>query len=326
MQPHSGIDANLVAYWSILAHRVESPALERLGAKNVNDLSESDWETLRHEFGNQRVMGMSLDAGGHLTHGFRPNISGKMFHQRSYGTDPETQLLDYDKRARRCPRVQAADPDRRLLGLPAPDQLRQDARDRRRGRRHPVGRHGALRRAGRRQGVHRRGGPGAATRTSSPPPPTSHCAARAAGSCWPPQEYATRVDRGCPMVLGGPLSHVMAAKAVALAEARKPAFRRLRAARSPTTPRSLADGLRQARRHPGHRRHRQPPRADRRRLVRPHRPPGGVRAARLRHRHQPQLGSQRPQRRLVHHRGADRHARADHPRFRRRRVRHGRAS
>ena len=39
LQPHSGIDANLVAYWSILAHRVESPALERLGAKNVNELS-----------------------------------------------------------------------------------------------------------------------------------------------------------------------------------------------------------------------------------------------------------------------------------------------
>ncbi len=39
---------------------------------------------------------MSLDAGGHLTHGFRPNISGKMFHQRSYGTDPKTGLLDYD--------------------------------------------------------------------------------------------------------------------------------------------------------------------------------------------------------------------------------------
>jgi glycine hydroxymethyltransferase len=38
------------------------------------------------------------------------------------------------------------------------------------------------------------------------------------------QEYAADVDRGCPMVLGGPLSHVMAAKAVALAEARKPEF------------------------------------------------------------------------------------------------------
>ena len=40
---------------------------------------------------------MSLDAGGHLTHGFRPNICGKMFHQSSYGTDPETGLLDYDE-------------------------------------------------------------------------------------------------------------------------------------------------------------------------------------------------------------------------------------
>ena len=37
-------------------------------------------------------------------------------------------------------------------------------------------------------------------------------------------EFADAVDRGCPMVLGGPLGHVMAAKAVALAEARQPAF------------------------------------------------------------------------------------------------------
>src|SRR5688500_9685616 len=96
VQPHSGIDANLVAYWSILAHRVEGPGLEKLGAKNVNELSEEEWESLRNERGNQRLLGMSLDAGGHLTHGFRPNISGKMFHQNQYGTDPETGLLDYD--------------------------------------------------------------------------------------------------------------------------------------------------------------------------------------------------------------------------------------
>src|SRR5262245_65153008 len=95
-QPHSGIDANLVAYWSILAHRVEGPWLDKYGAKNVYDLTDEDWEALRHELGNQRLLGMSLDAGGHLTHGFRPNISGKMFHQQQYGTDPETQLLDYD--------------------------------------------------------------------------------------------------------------------------------------------------------------------------------------------------------------------------------------
>ncbi len=37
-------------------------------------------------------------------------------------------------------------------------------------------------------------------------------------------QFAEFVDRGCPMVLGGPLPHVIAAKAVALAEARQPEF------------------------------------------------------------------------------------------------------
>ena len=95
VQPHSGIDANLVAYWAILATRIEGPGLAELGAKNVNDLSEADWESLRAKLGNQRLLGMSLDTGGHLTHGFRPNISGKMFHQRQYGTDPATGFIDY---------------------------------------------------------------------------------------------------------------------------------------------------------------------------------------------------------------------------------------
>ena len=48
-------------------------------------------------------------------------------------------------------------------------------------------------------------------------------------------EFADAVDRGCPMVLGGPLGHVMAAKAVALAEARQPSFQTT-PRRSPTTP------------------------------------------------------------------------------------------
>ncbi len=47
VQPHSGIDANLVAFWAILATRVEAPALGDSGVKNVNDLSESEWERLR---------------------------------------------------------------------------------------------------------------------------------------------------------------------------------------------------------------------------------------------------------------------------------------
>src|SRR5690242_18105112 len=96
VQPHSGIDANLVAFWAVLSQRVESPALHRAGVRQVNDLTDEDWAELRRELGNQRLLGMSLDSGGHLTHGFRPNISGKMFDQRSYGTDPATGLVDYD--------------------------------------------------------------------------------------------------------------------------------------------------------------------------------------------------------------------------------------
>src|SRR5215207_1152208 len=83
VQPHSGIDANLVAYWAILADRVEAPALAKVQKRNVNDMTDAEWAELRAAFGNQRMLGMSLDAGGHLTHGFRPNISGKMFDQRS---------------------------------------------------------------------------------------------------------------------------------------------------------------------------------------------------------------------------------------------------
>ena len=88
VQPHSGIDANLVAFWAILARRVEEPALRAAGVRHVNDLSGAGWERLRRDLHSQRMLGMALDAGGHLTHGFRPNISGKLFEQASYGTDP----------------------------------------------------------------------------------------------------------------------------------------------------------------------------------------------------------------------------------------------
>ena len=55
-------------------------------------------------------------------------------------------------------------------------------------------------------------------------------------------EYADAVDKGCPMVLGGPLPHVMAAKAVALAEARQPVFQAY-AQRIVDNAQALADGL-----------------------------------------------------------------------------------
>jgi glycine hydroxymethyltransferase len=43
------------------------------------------------------ILGMSLDAGGHLTHGSRPNQSGKYFNAIQYGINPETSLIDYDE-------------------------------------------------------------------------------------------------------------------------------------------------------------------------------------------------------------------------------------
>src|SRR6201986_2660598 len=241
-QPHSGIDANLVAYWAILATRVETPGLAETGAKHVNDLSEADWEQLRAKLGGQRLLGMSLDAGGHLTHGFRPNVSGKMFHQRSYGTDPETGLLDYDAVA------EAAREFRPLVLIAGYSayprrvnfaKMREIADE--------VGAtlmvdiaHFAGLVAGKVFTGDEDPVPHAHVTTS-----TTHKSLRGprGGLVLSQPEYADAVDKGCPMVLGGPLPQVMAAKAVALAEARQPAFETY-ARRVADNAQALADGCR----------------------------------------------------------------------------------
>ena len=241
VQPHSGIDANLTAYWAILAHKIESPALAEFGAKGVAELSEQDWETLRRRFGEQRLLGMSLDAGGHLTHGFRPNVSGKMFHQRAYGTDPETQLLDYE-----ALRAQAKEfkPLVLVAGYSAyPRRINfakmRDIAD-------EVGAvlmvdmaHFAGLVAGK-----------VFTGEEDPVPyadvvtTTTHKSLRGprGGMVLSTGEYAPSIDRGCPLVLGGPLSHVMAAKAVALAEARTAEFQTYAQAVADNA-KALAEGL-----------------------------------------------------------------------------------
>ncbi|MBI1384623.1 MAG: serine hydroxymethyltransferase [Rhizobiales bacterium] len=43
------------------------------------------------------ILGLSLDAGGHLTHGAKPNLSGKWFDAVQYGVDPTTQQIDFDQ-------------------------------------------------------------------------------------------------------------------------------------------------------------------------------------------------------------------------------------
>ena len=45
----------------------------------------------------ETILGMSLDAGGHLTHGAKPNLSGRWFNAVQYGLDVETGLIDYDQ-------------------------------------------------------------------------------------------------------------------------------------------------------------------------------------------------------------------------------------
>ena len=241
VQPHSGIDANLVAYWAILSHRVESPTLERLGAKTVNDLSESDWEALRATFNTQRVMGMSLDAGGHLTHGFRHNISGKMFRQHAYGTNPETGLIDYDKLRSDAREFQ---PLIIVAGYSAYPRRINFAK-----MREIADEVGATLFV---DMAHFAGLVAGKVFTGEEDPiPYAHVVASTThkslrgprgGFVLATPEYASAVDRGCPMVLGGPLSHVMAAKAIAFAEARQPAFQTYAQAVADNA-KTLADGL-----------------------------------------------------------------------------------
>ncbi len=65
VQPHSGSQANMGVYFALL---------------NPGDT----------------VLGMSLNHGGHLTHGSPVNISGVYFNFESYGLDPITETIDYD--------------------------------------------------------------------------------------------------------------------------------------------------------------------------------------------------------------------------------------
>ncbi|MBI3929692.1 MAG: serine hydroxymethyltransferase [Armatimonadetes bacterium] len=66
VQPHSGASANIAAYYSVMKH-------------------------------GDTLMAMSLDHGGHLTHGHKVNFSGSHFQIVHYGVCPETEQIDYDQ-------------------------------------------------------------------------------------------------------------------------------------------------------------------------------------------------------------------------------------
>src|SRR5919204_582509 len=66
VQPHSGTQANMAVYFTFLKP-------------------------------GDKVLGMNLSHGGHLTHGSPVNFSGQLYHFVAYGVDPKTELIDYDE-------------------------------------------------------------------------------------------------------------------------------------------------------------------------------------------------------------------------------------
>ena len=223
VQPHSGADANMVAFWAVIVQRIQNPALEKLAVKNVNALSDEEYEKIRQLMVNQKIMGMSLNAGGHLTHGYRMNVSSKMMQAIPYDVDPDTHLLDYKailhkaKKERPLILVAGYSAYPRLInfakmreiadevnatlvvdmahfsGLVAGKVLKGDY--------NPV--------------------PFAQIVTS-----TTHKTLRGprGGMILCSKEFKDTIDKGCPLVLGGPLPHIMAAKAVAFKEANTTEF------------------------------------------------------------------------------------------------------
>lgn len=223
VQPHSGADANLVAFWSILVHRIQNKEIERLGKKSVDELTPEEYERVRQLLVNQKIMGMSLNSGGHLTHGYRHNISSKMMHSVLYDVDPKTELLDYKALKEQ---VLKEKPTILLAGYSAyPRKLNfsimREIADSVQAVFVVDMAHFAGLVAGKVFTGEFNPIPYAHIVTS-----TTHKTLRGprGGVLLCTKEYEEVVHKGCPLVLGGPLPHVIAAKAIAFKEANTPQF------------------------------------------------------------------------------------------------------
>lgn len=224
VQPHSGADANLVAYWAVLSARVQTPLLKKIGQTDLYALSDAEWAELRTALGNQRLLGMDYSSGGHLTHGYRHNVSARMFHADAYAVNRETGRIDYDAvRAH----ATAFKPLILLAGYSAyPRKINfrifKEIADEA----------GAVLIG---DMAHFAGLVAGKAFTGDYDPvvhadivtTTTHKTLRGprGGLILCKAEFAEHVDKGCPMVLGGPLPHALAAKAVAFREAGTDAFK-----------------------------------------------------------------------------------------------------
>ncbi|HZK19231.1 MAG TPA: glycine hydroxymethyltransferase, partial [Treponemataceae bacterium] len=219
VQPHAGADANMVAFWAILNKKIEMPAIEEFGQTNASNLTNEQWESIRATLGNQKLMGLDYYSGGHLTHGYRMNVSAKMFEAHSYTVDKETGLLDYDMIEKQAMEIK---PLILLAGYSAYPRSINFRRFRQ-----IADKCGAVLMV---DMAHFAGLVAGKVFTGDDDPvkwadvltTTTHKTLRGPRGalilCT--KEYEEFINKGCPLVLGGPLPHMMAAKAIAFKEAR----------------------------------------------------------------------------------------------------------
>lgn len=224
VQPHSGADANLVAFAAILAARVDAPFFREQGVETPTALSRELWNQLRARAQGQRLLALDYYSGGHLTHGYRMNLSARLFDVFSYRVDPSSHRIDLDALRSQLREVR---PAILLAGYSAYPRRLDFAKMRELA--DEVGAtlmvdmaHFAGLVAGRVFEGDFDPVPYAHVVTS-----TTHKTLRGprGGFVLCKKELAEFVDKGCPAVIGGPLSHVLAAKAVAFREALRPEFR-----------------------------------------------------------------------------------------------------
>jgi glycine hydroxymethyltransferase len=230
VQPHCGADANLLAYWAILYTRIERPALEKLKeasggqVTNLYKLSDDQWKDLKTALGNQRLLGLDYYSGGHITHGYRYNLTGKLFDIYGYSVSRETGLLDYDEIEKQALEIR---PFILLAGYSAYPRKINFKR-----MREIADKAGAVFMV---DMAHFAGLVAGKVFTDEYDPvpwahvvtTTTHKTLRGprAGMVLSTMEFAESLEHGCPLVMGGPLPHVIAAKAVAFREASAPEFK-----------------------------------------------------------------------------------------------------
>ena len=195
VQPHSGSGANMAVYFSML---------------NPGD----------------KILTMDLSHGGHLTHGNKANFSGRFYEVTHYGVNPESELIDYDNLAKIAAKEK---PEMITVGASAYprsidfERMGQIARD-----------VGALLLAD----IAHIAGLVATGQHSSPikqadfVTTTTHKTLRGprGGLILCGEKYAKKIDsQTFPGIQGGPLMHVIAAKAVCFKEALQPEFKKYQA-------------------------------------------------------------------------------------------------